>query len=164
MIRQPVGTLTALGAAFLLTACAPAPPPDTTAEDTAAINQLRSDWTEAYNAGDIDGLVAMYADDYVDYPNNAPSTSGRAGARVKLEAQLTGMTASTVVTSEELQLLGDHAFDRGTFKATLVPDAGGDPVLVDGRYFVILRREADGSWRIARSVDNTPVPLEGMGG
>ena len=163
MAGQSIRMLTVLGLAVSLAACAPAAPPDTTAEDTTAINQLRFDWAAAYSAGDIDGLVAMYTDDYVGYPNDAPTTMGQDGVRANLEAQLTGMTASTMLTSEELLLFGDHAIDRGMFETTLMPEEG-DPVAMEGRYEVVLRREADGSWKIARGIDNSPTPPEGMGG
>lgn len=165
MTRHLVSAATALGLALALAACAPAPPPDTTAEDTTAINQIRFDWAAAYNAGDIDTLVGMYTDDYVDYPNDAPTYAGLDALRASFEQQLTGMDASTTITSEELLLLGDHAVDRGTFETVLAPEGGGDPVSVSGRYMVVLRREADGSWKLMRGMDNTAAPaMEGMGG
>ena len=165
MTRHLVSAAMALGVALALTACAPAPPPDTSAEDTAAINQLRFDWAAAYNAGDIDALVGMYTDDYVDYPNDAPTYTGLDALRTSFEGQLTGMDASATVTSEELMLFGDHAVDRGTFESVLVPEGGGDPVSVSGRYMVVLHRQADGTWKLARGIDNTATPaMEGMGG
>jgi len=34
----------------------------------------------------------------------------------------------------------------------------------EGRYLVVLQRQADGSWKIARDIDNTATPPAGSEG
>jgi uncharacterized protein (TIGR02246 family) len=153
---------TAIALAVILAACAPPPPPpppDTTAEDTAAINALRDAWTAAFNAEDVDTLLGLYTEDAMDMAPNQPTATGHAGLRDMFTAQFGMGQGTATVTSEELQLMGDWAYDRGTFTLTMTPEGGGEPVQVaNDRYLVILRQGADGAWKLARLISNSPTP------
>ena len=162
MPKLPFRSLSAVALAVVVGACAPPPPPDTTAADTAAINALRDAWVTAYNAADADAVANLYTEDAVDMPSQQPTASGRAAVRDLMASQFATGTAVATVTSDEMQLMGDWAFDRGTFTVNITPAAGGDPVMTGGRYIVILRRQADGSWKLARGIDNSPVAPAGM--
>jgi ketosteroid isomerase-like protein len=72
------------------------------------------------------------------------------------------MTATSAVTSQTMDVSGDLGFDNGTFTGTMTPTAGGDAMSREGRYIVILRRAADGAWRISRSISNAPMPTDAM--
>jgi uncharacterized protein (TIGR02246 family) len=160
--KLPGTTLTALGLAIGLAACAPAAspaPPDTTAEDTAAINTLRDAWARAYNAGDAAALAAFYADNAIRMDNEAPTAVGRSAIQQAIAAQVAEAPGTTItLTSEEMQLMGDHAFDRGMFSATVTPAGGGAAMTSSGRYLVLLHKQADGSWKLTHTIDNTPSP------
>jgi len=56
------------------------------------------------------------------------------------------------VVSDETVVAGDWAFDRGRAHRTLTPVAGGDTIEVDSEVVVILRRQADGAWKVARTI------------
>ena len=54
----------AVGTVLTLGACAPAAPPAVdTAADEAALKAATRTWLEAYNAGDVEKIVALYAED-----------------------------------------------------------------------------------------------------
>jgi ketosteroid isomerase-like protein len=57
--------------------------------------------------------------------------------------------------SDEIVVSGDWAFDRGTYRYTETPRAGGSTVITEGNYLWLARREPDGSWRHARIIWNT---------
>ena len=62
------------------------------------------------------------------------------------------------LSGEELQVVGDWAFAWGTEEFTLVPQAGA-PIEMRGKGMSILKRQADGSWKFARGINNTlPKP------
>src|SRR6187399_2275477 len=68
-----------IGTAFALSACAPAaPPPVDTAADESALKAVTAAWLAAYNAGDVEKIVAMYTEDAVLMPPHAPVATGRA--------------------------------------------------------------------------------------
>jgi uncharacterized protein (TIGR02246 family) len=152
----------------LATACAapapppPPPPPDTTAADTAAINKLRDDYAAAFKAADAEKLGTLITEDEVSMGIDLPTTTGRAANVENLKGIFSQMTPTEfILTSDEMKLLGGgYAYDRGTSTATFTPTAkGAKPMTQTTRYLVILRRESDGSWKVARDMDNLmPAP------
>lgn len=54
--------------------------------------------------------------------------------------------------SAEVAVIGDAAFDRGTFAFTTTPRAGGATAQTTGKYFWLLRRTPDRSWKVARLI------------
>ena len=58
----------------------------------------------------------------------------------------------------EVEVAGDWAFYRTTYTLTATPKAGGEPIEDHGKCVVIVRREPDGSWKIARLIANSDQP------
>jgi hypothetical protein len=52
------------------------------------------------------------------------------------------------------------AYDRGTYKTTVAPKApGAKAIQEDGRYLVVLRRQADSSWKLVELIGNVAYPV-----
>jgi ketosteroid isomerase-like protein len=62
------------------------------------------------------------------------------------------------IDSKQLVVMGDNAYDYGTFSETS-PDATGKTVTRDGYYVVTLHKQADGSWKINHHVATTPPKM-----
>lgn len=144
-------------------ACAPAaspPEPKATVEqDMAAIEKIRSDYTSAWKAGDADRIANLYGDDAIALPGNQPTASGRS-AILKFNKDFFDQftPGSLDLGPQETKIIGDWAFDRGTYTVMATSKAGGQPMNDQGRYLVILQRQADGSWKVARDMDNNDHP------
>jgi ketosteroid isomerase-like protein len=54
--------------------------------------------------------------------------------------------------SEETVVAGEWAFDRASVSTNVTPIAGGEPSQVKSEVIVILRRDTDGFWKLARSM------------
>jgi uncharacterized protein (TIGR02246 family) len=155
IVRSLSGVLPVLAMA----ACTSAPA-DSTAADTEAINKLRSDYIAAANAEDAAKVAALFTDDGMRMESNMPAIKGRDAIEKGLAQLMEGMDVDISITSEELVIADDWAFDRGQFMTHLMPkDPKQQMVMDQGKYIVILRRGADGSWRIAREIGNSNVPL-----
>jgi hypothetical protein len=87
----------AVGAMLALTACSPATPPavDTTGDD-AALKAATNTWIAAYNAGDVEKIVALYSDDAVLMPPHAAVARGHDGIRAFLTADTAGAKAAGI--------------------------------------------------------------------
>jgi ketosteroid isomerase-like protein len=59
---------------------------------------------------------------------------------------------------EETRLMGDWAFDRGMYDVTAMVKNGGRKMAEHGRYLVVMQKQADGSWKVARDFDNIDSP------
>ncbi|MFQ5928998.1 MAG: YybH family protein [Acidobacteriota bacterium] len=158
-------SLLVLVSLVVLTACAPAGPTEAEREaaiqaDKDAINQLRSDYEAAYNAQDAAGVAGLYtAGAVLSLPNQEP-TSGRDAIQSNLQATFDQFEAKLSISSEELQVAGDWAFDAGTGTQTFTPKEEGEAIEAHSSYIAVLKRQADGSWKIARLVvsSNDPLP------
>jgi uncharacterized protein (TIGR02246 family) len=160
--------------AFIVAACTPAPaaPPDTSA-DVTKISALREEWAKDFNAADATALGDLYTADATDMPSGQPAVTGR-DAIVQLYAGLLSQTTLHVtLTSTETRVAGDWAFDRGTYDQTMTPTMAADsmaknpmpaaaPVTDHGKYLVILQKQADGSWKLARDISNSDAPPPAM--
>jgi uncharacterized protein (TIGR02246 family) len=147
-------------AAAMVNACAPAAPPDTTAADTEAISKLRAAWTAAITAEDAAATAALYTADAVRMEDNMPAIKGREAIEKSFAELVAGFDCDVSLTSEELVINGNWAYDRGQFMSHMMPkDPKADMIMDQGKYLVILQKQADGSWLVAREIGNSNVPL-----
>ena len=136
-----------LPAAFIIAACGQA-----TDSGTPFVSQ-NSEWAAALNAGDVEALVAQYAEDARVLPPNAEAATGHDAVRTifggMIDAGLTGE-----LNSIETQSSGDVAYNVGTY--TLM---AGDEVVDQGKYVETWRRGADGSWQMTNDIFNSDLPV-----
>jgi len=130
-----------------------------TKTDATAIQTLADEWTAAWNAGDVAGLLVLYADDAVRMPPNGPTYSGKAAIEEAFTSFFEQFSGDLDWPTEEIIVAGDWAFHRGTFTADLTPLGEGEVMHVGGEVLVIFQRQPDGSWKAAREIwtdDETP--------
>jgi uncharacterized protein (TIGR02246 family) len=149
-------------AVSLVTGCAPAaPPPDKPAglvenvpADIAALNAARQAFMTGYEAGDADAIGKLYTADAVSESNNQASLKGRDAIVASLKRMFEQVTVKTVLTSDDTRTIGTMGVDRGHYAVTVTPKAGAAPASNEGRYMVVYLKEADGTWRVWRDMDN----------
>jgi uncharacterized protein (TIGR02246 family) len=153
-----------LALAGLLTAagCSPAPPPAPASDDPAdlaALGAARTAFMTAYSAGDAAAIGKLYTVDAISEPNHQATLKGRDAIVASLTNMFQQVTVKATLTPEETRTLGKAGFDRGVYKAEATPKAGGPTVTAEGRYFVLYVKDADGTWRVARDIDNAATPV-----
>lgn len=140
-------------------ACArPAPQVDTRA-DVAAINAVREREVALASTGDTDSLLAVYASDVHWMPPNEPAAHGEEALKKSWDAMLRQVTLNVRYTGSEVSVSGDWAVDRYTGVITATPKAGGNPIEEQIKGVHIMKRQPDGTWRIAQDVWNSDAPL-----
>lgn len=128
--------------------------------DEAAIVKIRTAYEKAAGTQDGAAIAKLYAPDGVEMPPNAPAVKGRAAIEAFHKAfgqqwMMHGMT----IASTELKVHGDTAQDVGTYKQSLMPMKGGAVVDDRGKYVVLLKKDASGTWWVTHSIYNSDVPL-----
>ena len=153
--------------ALALAACTPAPQQEAVpegpsqAEVEAAVGQVREAYVAAQNAGDAAALAALFTDDAVLMPPNAPAVSGKEAIQSYLSSRIDQFSFELAASQAEAAAAGDWAFSRGTHTVKLTRKAGGKAVEDSGKYLNTLTRQSDGSWKIARHIWNSDKPLPG---
>lgn len=143
----------------LMAACtqAPAAPP-APETDIAPINDLRSQFQAAFNAGDAGALSALYADDAVMQPDHHAAVVGRAAIAQYYQDLFGQMTFNLAITPGETERMGGMAHEHGTYTMTATPKSGGNAMSDQGNYLVIFEQGADGSWKAVHDIDNSDHP------
>jgi uncharacterized protein (TIGR02246 family) len=146
--------------AIVLMACAertemPAHDP---AADKAAVDAVRNREIAALSAGNTDSLLAVYADDIDMMAPGFPASQGLAAVRTMIDGMLKEVTMSGSYMTSNVEIIGDVAIDRYTGSLTLTPKAGGPATIEVIKGLHVLRRQADGSWKIVQDVWNTDAP------
>src|SRR5262245_49315339 len=147
-----------VGTVVALSACAPAAPPAVdTAADEAALKAATLTWLEAYNAGDVEKIVALYAPDAVLMPPHAPVANGHAAIRAFLSADTAGAKAAgikLVPGTSTAGVAGDTGWESGTY---IVKDASG--ATVDSGSYLSVSHKSNGKWLYHRDTYNSDRPL-----
>jgi uncharacterized protein (TIGR02246 family) len=125
-----------------------APADDASAEERA-IREVDRAWSAALERKDLEGVMAVYAEDALFLPPNAPLVEGRAGIRDRFARRmaLPGYAASFVPTRIVVARSGDMAYEHGTF-STRATDPQGRTVVRTGKHLVTWSKR-DGHWRVA---------------
>lgn len=147
----------------LLSGCMSSTPPEPDRSgDLSAISSVRDSFIAAFNANDAEMVANIYSDDAVVMGGGQPTAQGRQAIVDSNKALFDQFAAKILVTPDFTDVSGDIAYDRGTFAMELTPKAGGPAVTNEGRYLVVLQRQADGSWKVTNDMDNSamaPAPV-----
>ncbi len=120
---------------------------------------LDAAWMKAFKAGDLEGVMACYAPDAVDWEPGAPEAKGDAAIR---QAYRDFFAANTVVditdTDTQYRTVGNLAVAWGKSSMTYVPKTTGKPVVSTGR-FSSAAEKRNGKWLyIVDHASSEPVP------
>jgi uncharacterized protein (TIGR02246 family) len=134
--------------------CEPQPGGDSAA-DEAAIKSAFAEWVRVSEAGDATAYSTYITDDALFLGPDQPPVVGKAA----IQPWVAGFFADWQFsfpqwTEDEVIVAGDVAIHRYSGVATLTPRNGGAPVIADRKYMDVLRKEADGQWRVARHMFN----------
>lgn len=161
-MRRSSTVLSAL-ALIAVAACAPASSAGksdsaTMAADLQGIAKVRDGFAAAFKAGDVAAVTALYVSDGLTQPNNQPTGTGPAGIAASFKAffDQSNITAFTL-TPVKTEASGELGYDIGTYTFTATMKPKGDTLKVDGRYVVVLRKGADGTWKAIADMDNLPT-------
>jgi uncharacterized protein (TIGR02246 family) len=104
----------------------------------------------AFNSGDLDALLALYEPDAPLVGHTGEVFADPAGRRSYAEGFFT-LNPKIDLRTERIIENGDLALVYSPWTATGT-DGDGNPVELAGDSVVVLRRQADGTWRFA--IDN----------
>jgi uncharacterized protein (TIGR02246 family) len=110
-------------------------------------------YNEAFNKGDAAGCASFFAEDVVLLAPGQPMTRGRKAFEEIYRSRMsqsTGATHSNQLVGYGVD--GELAYQIGTFAIT------GTDSPDQGKFVNVLKRQADGSWKVAVSIFNSDGP------
>ena len=117
-------------------------------------------WATLYNTGQAENaakIVAMYADDAVMMPPDAPAATGHDDMFAFLTKDMANAHAAGVslrMDADEADSAGNLGWHSGAF-SVLGKDG---KAIATGKYVEVWQKQADGEWRIIRDIWNNDAP------
>jgi len=130
-------------------------------DDSYAIRLAKTKLRDAYDKGNVKGVLSVFADRYSDMSAGLASFYGTEAPAVlkhRMEKLFARYHAQLAVTIISIQVQGPLAFDWGWQRLKLTPKKGGRSTTTRTRYLEIWQKGAGENWKIAIFIDNVDVP------
>jgi len=134
----------ALALAVSVAGCAPQ-----AVDQSAELGALTDNWETALNAGDVDALVGLYADDCVLMPPNAELMTGAAAAATAFGGMIAAGQTGELETIKAVAA-GGVGYHVGTY---FIRDASG--AIIDRGKYLEGWQKVDGEWKIVHDIWNS---------
>ena len=103
-------------------------------------------------ANDADLMMSQWTDDVVLLQTGAPVMRGRAVIAEAFRTMERPEIVDYVLDIQEVKVLGDYAFQWGTYRYGMRPHGSRETVHTSGKIMRILQRQSDGAWKIHRGM------------
>jgi uncharacterized protein (TIGR02246 family) len=124
----------------------------TTGPDVEAITAWFEQYNAAVNSGDLEGWMALVADDAVVLPPDELPISGMDELRPLYEAVFGTYAFQFTPRLDEVVVAGDLAVLRAFYEETLTVRGEGETMEFSGLWLMILRKQSDDSWKLWRNM------------
>jgi uncharacterized protein (TIGR02246 family) len=121
-------------------------------QDAAGVREIRAVATgiiAADNERATERVLAYYTPDAIWMPPEQDAVVGREQIRARYEALFAAFTPEISPTIEQACVAESLGFVRGHHSGRVVNRTSWAARDLDGAYLMLLRREADGAWRIS---------------
>ena len=119
-------------------------------DDERQIRELVEAWMTASKAGDLPAVLALMTDDIIFMTPGRPPFGKKEFAETS--ARMRGVKMDGHANIQEIEVMGNRAFLRNHLQITLTLP-GQAPKRMTGYTMGVLRKEADGHWRLARDAN-----------
>lgn len=132
---------------------------DSRAADESALRTLDEEWSRSVASRDVEKVISYYADDAVVMPPNIPTLTGKDSIRTLWRSMLESplFSGGWKATKVEVAESGDLAYLSGNYEFR-EQDAGGNQITDKGKYLVVWKKQADGSWKCVANMFNSDLP------
>lgn len=121
----------------------------------SAIKERKTEFETVFNAGKSDKLAALYTEDALVLPPDSAMVKGREAIAKMWQGVIDSGFTDLDVQAQEIVVVGETAYETGTFVGTVVTDDGEAEAA--GKYIVVWKKQ-DGRWMLHREIWNeTPT-------
>jgi ketosteroid isomerase-like protein len=155
---------------ILLPACAPQPEQQaepigdetrSNEADVAAVEKVADDFIAAWNAGNVEAMLALCDEDELVMPPNEPAYVIKEKGDAWLRNIHDSYDSENILTSMKTEIAGDWAFSVITYSITFTPKTGGEPARDEQKGLWIFKRQPNGDWKYTHAIWNSDNPPPG---
>lgn len=122
-------------------------------QDEQEIRALVETWLRATQGGEVDQVLSLMSEDAMFMSAGQPPMTGREAFARGLNKVLSENVIQSTSEVVEIVVSGDLAYCRTRLAVTITSKHGNLPILRNGDTLSILRKEADGKWRLTRDAN-----------
>lgn len=124
--------------------------PVSSAEEVAAVNVMYEVWIQDFIAHGLDGYVAHFTREGTFMPPKSMPVIGKPAVRSWMEAFGNHLTIQIdELVRDKIEVSGDLAYCRYHATGTYGIQSSGKVVAFDQKYLDVLKKQPDGTWKIA---------------
>lgn len=148
---------TACGLAIALVLCSSAASRASQSSEVAAVRAADDAWVKAFNAGQLENVIALYDENAVLYPPGVAPVHGRAAIRAFFEKDMAEF-AKTALSfalgpNPDGGVSGNIGWSSGTW---MLKDKAGN--VADSGWYFSVSRKVGGKWLYVRDSYNSDKP------
>jgi uncharacterized protein (TIGR02246 family) len=118
----------------------------------------------AWNKGDSAAYGPMIANDAILMSPDGPLLQGRDAIVADMAKDYDTTKAQQTAPVDEVIVMGDHAYVRGTWNLKPMAAAGADTKALNGKWSTLYQRSTDGTWVVSRWMWNQEAAPKPAGG
>ncbi|NIR48358.1 SgcJ/EcaC family oxidoreductase [candidate division KSB1 bacterium] len=126
-----------------------------------AIEAEDAKFVEAFNQGDAAGVAALYTDDATLLPPNSEMIQGKQGVQEFWNEGFQMGLKEVSLTTVDVGGSGDTAYEIGKYRIKIQP-TGQEGMSDSGKYVVVWKQQADGTWKLHVDIWNSSMPIPGQ--
>ena len=126
-----------------------------------SIVDVEAKFTAAFNRGDVAGVAALYTDDATLLPPNSETLQGRQAIQDFWTGGLRMGLKDVTLTTVDVGGSDDTAYSIGKYTLNIQPE-GQEGMSDSGKYVVVWKRQADGTWKYHVDIWNSSMPMPGQ--
>jgi len=121
-------------------------------QDLAGIRAFFKVHDEYVLSADWANVASQYTDDAIRFPPGGDPIKGK----IEIQEGLEVVEKYTAFTTEKIEIdgHGDIAYALAEFSATFILVGSTEPMAISGRSLVVLKKQADNSWKLFRVMWN----------
>lgn len=128
--------------------------------ERAAIEAIIFEYFQALNHGDVDAVLKLYTEDPVQLPFLLPAVVGTEAIRSNYQSTFQNISFQMNTTIQELvEMSPEWAYVRTDSAGMFTPSKTGKDAPATFHELFLLRKLADGKWRISRYSFSPTAPL-----
>jgi ketosteroid isomerase-like protein len=127
------------------------------AADKSDVAGRAAAWEKEFNAGNLAGVVALYASDGCRMPPNQPLAQGSAAILANLKAAKDMGLAKIKITVTSADSGGDVGYGSGTYEVS-----AADGSHLDHGKWMLISKKVNGAWKTQCDIYNSDMPMPGM--
>jgi ketosteroid isomerase-like protein len=124
-----------------------------------SIDATNAQFVKEFNSKDAAAAASHYAQDAAAFPPDQAKVEGRENIQKMWQAVIDAGATDLALTTAEVEESGGLAFESGALSLKM-PGKDGKPMDVSGKYVVVWKKAADGSWQFYRDIWNTNPATE----